>query len=42
METNPQIPPLLNPPPSSAGRIGLGLSLVAPAMVAMLFLLHPG
>jgi hypothetical protein len=37
-----QIPPRLNQSQANTGRIGLGLSLVAPATVALMVLLHPG
>jgi hypothetical protein len=42
MNTGNSIPPLLNQPESNAGKIGLGLSLVAPAAILLMVLLHPG
>ena len=42
MEASNQIPPRLNQPQANTGRIGLGLSLIAPATVALMVLLHPG
>jgi hypothetical protein len=42
MNTGNQLPPRLNQPQTSIGRIGLWLSLVAPATIAVMALLHPG
>jgi hypothetical protein len=46
MATDHSIPPRLDPlqptPPPMAGRLGLGLSLIAPATITLMVLLHPG
>jgi len=42
MEASNQIPPLLNQPQTNTGRIGLGLSMVAPATIALMVVLRPG
>jgi len=42
MNTDNPVPPLLNQPQSNSGKIGLGLSLVAPAAILLMVLLHPG
>jgi len=42
MESGRPIPPRLNQPQPMSGRVGLGLSLVAPATIALLALLHLG
>jgi hypothetical protein len=42
MNTDNPVPPLLNQPQPNSGKIGLGLSLVAPVTIALMTLLHPG
>jgi hypothetical protein len=42
MNAGNQLPPRLNQPQTNTGRIGLGLSLVAPMTIALMVLLHPG
>jgi hypothetical protein len=42
MNAGNQLPPRLNQSQANTGRIGLGLSLVAPVTIALMALLHPG
>jgi hypothetical protein len=42
MEQGHPIPPRLDEARPVSGRIGLGLALVAPAVIALMVLLHPG
>ncbi len=42
MNSDQLLPPRLDQPKSNAGKVGLGLSLLAPGVIALMMLLHPG